>query len=108
MTDCSSNSTENAEGEPASVYSELHDVVDDYDVIGPSATDETGYMVPVHDGSPGPLPYYMVPLPTPPPSYYNFKQDPNSGDNSSPGADSGCQSNLFLVYCDSEKDHGHF
>ena len=50
-----------------SVYSELDDM-DDYDELGPpSATcDETGYMVPVDNGSLGHVPYYMVPLPSPP------------------------------------------
>lgn len=78
-----SNLTENDSGvglpvNDASVYSELDDV-DHYDVISPSTSEDdgtAGYMVPVEDGSPGPLPYYMVPLPTPPPMYYNTEQQP--------------------------------
>ena len=54
------------------VYSIIDDV-DDYDVLGPSSDtyDETGYMMPVHDGSPGHPPHYMMPLPTPPAVYCN-------------------------------------
>ena len=44
--------------------------------------DETGYMVPVDDGSPGPARHSTVPLPSPPSSYYNSDagQDPTSYD----------------------------
>ena len=86
-----------------SVYSELDDVHGDhYDVIGLStaaAGEETGYMVPDENGSPSPMPYYMVPLPTPPPSYYNFKLDPTAtgedwSSNGSTEEDSGGHSSV--------------
>jgi len=55
-----------------SLYSEIDDV-DDYDVIGQSTgtCDETGYTLPVRDGSPGYVRHYTVPLPRIPSSNYD-------------------------------------
>jgi len=103
------NLTENQQ-QPSTVHSDVRvnstegylELVASDDYIGPSTTtrptDDSGYLVPV-DSSPGPVPYYIVPLPSP----KSKTTDANPAGPRSPGTNSG-----YLIPFESDADDENY